>query len=155
MQGSSAPRRAPRRNNAPLRPSRPRPATTVPDVLFALAVTGWTMAAAFTAASFFDSAVTSGTAGAILARLFSAALAVCALFIFLLGLVLLRDERTRLDHYVTPIFLGILIGGAEAVLFLWPADRLLFVPLVFIVFALRPIRRLAGRVRRPAGSRYR
>lgn len=153
MQRSSAPRRAPRRNNAPLRPRRP--ATSVPDVLFAFAVTGWTMAVAFTAASFFDPTVTSGAAGAILARLFSAALAVCSLFAFLLGLVLLRDERTQPDHYVAPAVLGVAIGGAEAVLFLWPADRLLFVPLIFIVFAFRPIRRLAGRLLRPAGSRYR
>jgi len=115
-----------------------------------MAATGWTMGAVFTVASVADSDVTAAAAGVTLARLFSAALAVCALFTFLLGLVLLRDDRGRTDHYVTPMIVGALIGGAEAVLFLWPADRWLFAPFVLIVFAFRPVRRLVARTLRPA-----
>jgi len=148
MQRTGASRGAPRRNNAPVRP--PRPATGVPDLLFAMAATGWTMGAVFTAASFVDSDITAGEAGVALARLFSGALAVCALFAFLLGLVLLRDDRGRGDHYVTPMTVGALMGTAEAALFLWPADRLLFAPLVLTVFAFRPVRRLVARRLRPA-----
>ncbi len=142
-----------RRNNAPVRPRKP--ATGVPDLLFAMAAAGWAMGAAFTVASFVDSDITAGAAGVTLARLFSASLAVCSLFAFLLGLVLLRDDRGQIDHYVTPILVGALTGMAEAVLFLWPADRLLFAPFILIVFALRPVRRIVARTLRPARGHQR
>jgi hypothetical protein len=148
MQRTRTSRATPRRNNAPVRP--PRPATGIPDLLFALAMTGWTMGAVLTVASFVDSDISAGAAGVALARLFSAALAVCGLFAFLLGLVLLRNERGRVDHYVTPMIVGALIGMSEGALFLWPADRLLFAPFVLIVFAFRPVRRLVARAFRPA-----
>ena len=141
---------SPRRNKAPARPVQA--ATTVPDLLFAMAMTGWSMGLIFTVASFVDRDVTAGAAGVALARLFSAALAVCGLFAFLLGLVLLRGERSRADHYVTPAIVGALIGASEAVLFLWPSDRFLILPLIFIVFALRPVRRLIAGVLRPTSG---
>lgn len=143
---NSAPGRAMRRNNAPIR--NRKPATSVPDLLFALAMMGWTMAAIFTVASFMDSDVTAGEAGKILARMFAAALAACSLFGFLLGMVLLREERNRADHYVTPFILGAIMGVIEAALFLWPADTLLFAPFVLLIFVFRPVRRLVSRALR-------
>lgn len=138
-----APGRIVRRNNAPIRPRKP--ATSVPDLLFALAMMGWVMAAIFVIASFVNAEVTAGEAGKVLARLFAAALAACSLFGFLLGLVLLRDERGRADHYVMPFILGAIMGGLEAALFLWPADTLLFAPFVLLIFVFRPVRRFVAR----------
>ena len=40
---------------------------------------------------------------------------------------------------------GFIIGALEAVLFLWPADELLIVPFVLLVFVLRPVRRRVSR----------
>ena len=56
-------------NNAPIRP--PRPATSVPDFLFALAMCGWVMAAIFVVATFTDDDLSAGDAGTDLARLFA------------------------------------------------------------------------------------
>ena len=53
-----------RRNNAPIRP--PRPATTVPYVVFACAFTCFTMAVIFFIASFLSDDVVSGSAGKVL-----------------------------------------------------------------------------------------
>lgn len=103
------------------------------------------MAAVFVLSSYLDSNVTVGEAGKVLARMFAAMLAVTGLFAFLLALVLLRDERRRLDHYVVPIVVGCLIGALEASLFLWPADKLLFLPFLLLVFVLRPVRRRVAR----------
>lgn len=148
MERSNPARPGPRRNNAPIR--RRKPATSVPDFMFALAATGWTMAAIFVVASFVDSSVTAGEAGVTLARMFSAALAACSLFAFLLGLVLLRGERSTADHYVTPFILGVVMGTLEAIIFLWPEDRLLIAPFVLLIFVFRPVRRMLARQFRPA-----
>ncbi|MFN0148847.1 MAG: hypothetical protein ACKVT1_20275 [Dehalococcoidia bacterium] len=131
-----------RRVNAPIRPRRP--ATTVPDLVFALAATGWGMALTLAVGSFAGDAVTEGSAGKVLARFFAAALAVAGLMLFLLGLVLLRDERGDGSHYRVPMLLGGLIGVAEAALIIRPEGTFLFVPLIFLVFALRPVRRAVG-----------
>ena len=128
-----------KRDNAPIRPRRP--ATGIPDLLFAVAAIGWAMAIVFILASFVDADVTTGQAGELLARVFAGMLAVTALFFFLLGLVLLRDDRNHPDHYVVPMVVGFIIGALEAVLFLWPADALLIVPFVLLIFVLRPVRR--------------
>ena len=128
-----------RRNNAPIRPSRP--ATTVPDVLFACAFTCFTMAVIFVGASFFSDDVTSGSAGKVLARFFAATLTVSGLFLFALGYGLLRDERGTADHYIFPVALGLVVGGLEAFLFLLPASRLLLAPLILLILAFRPVRR--------------
>lgn len=137
-----------RRNNAPIRPRRP--ATTVPDFLIALAACALTMAAIFFGASFLDANVTAGEAGPWLARLFAGALLVTALFLWLLGIGLLRDDRSRADHYITPAAIGLLIGGLEAAMFLWPANDFLFAPFVLLIFVFRPLRRQIARVLHPA-----
>lgn len=137
-----------RRNNAPVRPPR-RPATTVPDLLLALAVASWTMAIVFFVASFFNDNVTAGEAGKVLARFFAGALTVTGLFLFLLSYGLLRDERARADHYVVPSILGLAIGGIESFMFLWPAGSFLFAPFVLLVFVLRPVRRHIARMLQP------
>ena len=136
-----------RRNNAPLRPRRP--ATTVPDVLFALGMALLTMAVVFFLASFFDDSLSAGDVGTTLARAFAGALAVSALFSFLLALLLLRSDRDKLDRYRTPLLLGVVIGGLESWLFLQAQPPLfLLAPILLLVFALRPIRRaLAGAFR--------
>ena len=143
---TSARGRTMRRNNAPIRP--PKPATSVPDVIFTLAAAGLTMAVIFFVASFTNGNITEGEAGQVLARLFAGALALTAGFGFLLGILLLRGERRRRDHYVVPALLGAVIGVLEAVLFLIPAAGLLWVPFVLLVFAFRPVRRQVARLLR-------
>jgi hypothetical protein len=136
-----------RRHNAPIRP-RP-PATTVPDLLFTLGATAWTMGIAFIVASFAADGVASGDVGRLLARLFAGALLLSGFFVFALGYGLLRDERRQADHYVLPVVLGVVIGGLEALMFLWPEPNYLFAPFVLLVFAFRPIRRHLGNMLRP------
>ena len=140
---SSAGGRIVRRNNAPIRPQRP--ATSVPDLIFALAFTGWTMALVFLIASFSNDDVTEGDAGKILARLFAAALALTSAFGFALGLLLLRGERRTRDHYVVPAIIGLTIGLLEAWLFLLPAAAFLFAPFLLVIFAFRGVRRAISR----------
>ncbi|MCK9520482.1 MAG: hypothetical protein M0R74_15880 [Dehalococcoidia bacterium] len=140
-----------RRDNAPIR--KRKPSSGIPDVLFAFGAVAWTMAFVFFAASFFDEEVTAGDAGRVLARIFAAALFISGLFIILLGVALLRDDRGRLDHYVFPICLGMVVGALEAYLFLLPAGEWLFAPLLLLVFAVRPVRRLFGRWLRPSPAR--
>jgi hypothetical protein len=134
----------PRRENAPIR--RRRPATTVPDLAFALAAAAWTMAVIFFVGSFFDDDITSGEAGEILARFFAGSLAVAGAMFFLLGVALLRDERGQADHYVVPMAIGVIAGGIEALLFLAPAGSYLWLPFLLLVFALRPLRRAIARI---------
>lgn len=123
-----------------------RRATTVPDILFTLTSAAWTMAVIFVVASFTDSDVTSGTPGRLLARMFAAALFASGLFVGLLGLGLLRDERGDSSHFVFPVLLGVVIGGLEAFLFLRPAESLLWLPFLLLIFALRPVRSGLGRL---------
>lgn len=128
-----------RRNNAPIRP--PRPATTVPDVLFACAFTCFTMALIFFIASFLSEDVVSGSAGKVLARVFAGTLLLAGLFMFALGYGLLRAERSTANHYVFPIALGIGVGAFESIFFLQTVEQLLFLPLLFLLLAIRPLRR--------------
>jgi hypothetical protein len=128
-----------RRNNAPIRPRRP--ATSVPDVLFALAAAGWAMAVLFFLASYINEDVTVGEAGRVLARMFAGALAIASAFTFMLGLVLLRDERGQADHYVIPMIIGTLVGALASLLFLTLHFELLFLPFLLVIFVLRPVRR--------------
>lgn len=127
-----------RRNNAPIRP--PRPATTVPDVLFACAFTCFTMAIIFFVASFLSADVVAGSAGKVLARFFAGTLVVTGLLMFALGYGLLRDERRSTDHYSFPIGLGVLVGALESVVFLNTIEQLLFAPLLLLLLAFRPLR---------------
>ena len=129
-----------RRNNAPLRP--PRQATGIPDLLFAFAAMLATMAVVFFIASFVHEDLSNGDAGTDLARVFSATLSLSALLLALLGLLLLRDARGKAGHIVTPVLVGVVVGGIESWLFLNPRSPLLFLaPLALLVFALRPTRR--------------
>jgi hypothetical protein len=131
---------ATRRNNAPVRPYR-APATTIPDLLFALTAAAWTMAVIFVLASFLSDDVTAGEAGKLLARIFAGALFMAGLFIGLLGIGLLREERGEFNHYRTPVLVGIVIGGLESLLFLIPLGTLLWAPFLLLFFVLRPVRR--------------
>lgn len=134
---------AARRDNAPI--NKRRPATTVPDVLFAIAAMLLTMAAVFLFASFANSNVPAGDAGRYLARIFAGALVVSALFTGALGVALLRDDRQVVDHYTVPISLGVIAGALESYLFLLPAGRWLWAPLLLLIFAVRPLRRFVAR----------
>lgn len=136
-----------RRNNAPVRPRRP--ATTVPDVLFAVGMALLTMSVVFFLATFLDDSLSAGDVGTTLARAFAGTLAVSAIFAFLLGLLLLRDDRDKLDRYRTPLLLGVAIGGLESWIFLKALPPLFLAgPVPLLVFALRPVRRaLAGAFR--------
>lgn len=135
-----------RRNNAPVMGRRRRKTTTVPDLLIALAATGFTMAIVFTIISFGNDNVTAGEAGRILARMFAGALAVAAVLVAVLAVGLLRDERGQADHYVVPILIGLVIGVCEAVVFLLPAGAWLPYPFLLLFFALRPVRRVMARL---------
>ena len=141
--GQTAPAPKRRRNNAPVRPRRP--ATTVPDVLFAIAMGLLVMSTAFFVASFLDDNLSNGDAGTQLARIFAGTLLMSSIFTFLLGLLLLRGERNQLDHFIVPLVVGAVVGALEALLFLNPrGPLLLLLPLVLFVFAFRPVRRGLG-----------
>jgi len=111
------------------------------DLLIAIAVTAWTMAAIFAIASFLTDSYTAGDAGRTLERLFAAALAVAGLLLFMLAVILLGEDRGRGDHYGVPMVVGFAVGAIEALLFLQPAPGLLWAPPLLLVLALRPVRR--------------
>jgi hypothetical protein len=113
----------------------------VPDFLFACAFTCFTMTLIFFGASFLSEDVVSGSAGRVLARFFAGTLLLAGTFMFALGYGLLRDDRGMADHYTFPIILGIAVGLFESIFFLKTVEQLLFVPLLFLVLAIRPIRR--------------
>lgn len=133
-----------RRNNAPVSGGPRRRSRFVPDLLITFSAIGWSMAAVIAAASFADESITSGEAGQMLARAFAGALGVSALFIFLLAVAALGEDRGRAEHYTLPVPLGVLIGIPEALLFLAPAGRLLPLPFVLLLLLVRPVRRLLG-----------
>ena len=144
----TAPKR--RRNNAPVRP--PRPATGVPDLLFALGAALLTMATVFFVASFVHEDLSNGDVGTDLARIFAACLLLSAILIFFMGLLLLRSDRNQVDHYAEPLAIGIVIGAIESWFFLDPRSPLmLLLPFLLFVFVLRPVRRgIAGMFGRKA-----
>ena len=134
----TAPRR--KRNNAPVRPRRP--ATVVPDFMFALGAATLTMAAVFFAASFVHEDLSNGDAGTQLARIFAATLTLSSVFLFLLGMLLLRADRNKLEHYLLPLTIGLVIGLLESWMFLYPKSPILLLAPLFLLFLLlRPIRR--------------
>ena len=99
------------------------------------------MSVAFFIASFTDDNLSNGDAGTQLARIFAGTLLMSAMFIFILGILLLRDERNRLDHFIVPLAVGALVGGLEAAMFLNPKSALLLLaPLLLLILALRPVR---------------
>jgi hypothetical protein len=129
----------------------PRPATGVPDLLFAVATALIVMAIVFVIASFAGGAVVSDSVGRALARLFAATLLISGALLFGMGFVLLREERFVGDHYWVPLGVGTAVGLVESAFFLRPNGPWLFAPLLLFVFALRPVRRLMAR--RLAGGR--
>lgn len=118
----------------------------MPDVLFCLASGVLVIAAILMATTLTNEDAMAGHVGRDLAQLFSAALAGAGIFLFLVGLLLLRDGRGRLDHYSTPILLGVIGGAIESVLVLRPAGWWIAAPLFVLVLALRPVRRLLARI---------
>jgi hypothetical protein len=138
-----------RRDSAPIR--KRRRATTIPDFLFAVATAAVAMAGVFVVATYVDDSITAGETGAALARLFAAALAVAGCLLFLLGMVLLRDDRGQADHYAAPMAIGILVGVVEAVFLLVPFGAILWLPPLFLLFALRPVR--SGLTRMTGGGK--
>jgi hypothetical protein len=102
------------------------------------------MAIIFFVASFLSDDVVTGSAGKMLARIFAGTLALAGAFMFALGYGLLRDERASADHYTFPIVLGVLVGGFESLFFLNTVEQLLFLPLIFLLLAVRPLRNALG-----------
>jgi hypothetical protein len=112
------------------------------------------MAGIFLIATYTHDALNDGTAGTDLARLFAATLAVAGVCSFLIGILLLRDERGDSRHYVLPMALGGVIGTTEALFFLRPAPALLFAPFLLLIFVFRPFRGwLTGAIGAAAGRR--
>lgn len=101
------------------------------------------MAGVFFVTSFTQESAIAGDAGRMLARSFAGALALTGLFMGLMGAGLIREDRGRTDHYVVPIAIGIVAGGIGAALFLSGMGRMLWAPALMVIFALRPVRRLA------------
>jgi hypothetical protein len=154
---SRAPSRPGRRNNAPVRPPRQSEGSSIPDVLFCLASGAFVLAVILLAATLRNEQLTAGDVGKELAEFFALALIGAAVFLFLVGILLLRNSRGQANHYVTPILLGIIGGAIEAVLVIEPAGFWIAAPLIVLVFALRPVRRwfgrIAGQQRQPAQRR--
>jgi hypothetical protein len=130
----------PRRDNAPIR--KRKRATTVPDLLIAVAAAAWLMALTLAFATAFGDRFTTGEVGRALARMFAVTLGIVGLMMFFMALVLLRDERNQADHYRVPLVIGATVGVAEALLFLFTVEGVLFLPFFLLVFSLRPVRRM-------------
>lgn len=145
---SRAPSRPGRRNNAPVRPPQRNEAGSIPDLLFCLASGAFVLAVILFAAALRNEQFTAGDVGKELAEFFALALIGAAIFLFLVGILLLRDSRDRASHYFTPILLGAIGGAIEAVLVIQPAGFWIAAPLVVLVFALRPVRRWLARLTR-------
>jgi hypothetical protein len=86
--------------------------------------------------------LSNGDAGTQLARIFAATLTLSSVFLFLLGMLLLRADRNRLELYLLPLAVGLVIGLLESWMFLEPQSPLLLLaPLFLLLLLLRPIRR--------------
>ena len=73
---------------------------------------------------------------------------VAALLFFVMALLLVGDDRANGDHYWAPMFIGTIVGLAEGWLFLAGLDGFLWLPPVFLLLALRPLRRAGARLLR-------
>jgi hypothetical protein len=122
----------------------------VPDFLVAVVFAAWTMSGIFFVASFSEDNITSTEAGPVIARAFATLLGLSGLFVGMVALLLLRDERRMAEHYITPGIVGLLTGSLEGLVFLWPASGVLWAPFVLLIFALRPVRRVISGMLRPA-----
>ncbi len=130
-----------RRNNAPIR-SRPERIPWLPDPLFAVSLTCFTLASVLFWATFMGDGVIVGDAGRSLARLLAGLTAAAALLTLLTAIALVLPDRRRSDHYVVPFVVGMSVGAAAALMLLGDAGRTAILPFPFLLLSLRPIRRL-------------
>jgi hypothetical protein len=147
-QRGEAPRLAPRRvvrrrNNAPVR-GQAEHVPWLPDPLFAVSLTLFTLASVLFWATFMGNGVIAGDAGRDLARLLAALTAAAALLTLLMAIALVLPDRRRSDHYVVPFIVGMSVGAAVSMLLLSDAGQVALVPFPFLLISLRPIRRLIG-----------
>ena len=139
--GPSAGRIVRRRNNAPVR-GRPEHIPGLPDPLFAISLTCFTLASVLFWATFMGNEVIVGDAGRALARLLAALVAAAAVLTLLMAVALVAPDRRRSDHYVVPFIVGMSVGAAAALLLLSDTGRLVLAPFPFLLLSLRPVRRL-------------
>ena len=130
-----------RRNNAPVR-GRKEHVPWLPDPLFAISLTLFTLASVLFWATFMGDGVIVGDAGRDLARLLAALTGAAAFLTLLMAISLVLPDRRRTDHYVVPFIVGMSVGAAVALMLLDDAGRTAIVPLLFLVLALRPVRRI-------------
>ena len=93
-------------------------------------------------ATFMGDGVIVGDAGRDLARLLAALTGAAAFLTLLMAISLVLPDRRRTDHYVVPFIVGMSVGAAVALMLLDDAGRTAIVPLLFLVLALRPVRRI-------------
>lgn len=130
-----------RRNNAPVRGHAER-IPWLPDPLFAVSLTCFTLASVLFWATFMDDGVIVGDAGRDLARVLAALTVAAALLTLLMAITLVLPDRSRPDHYVVPFIVGMSVGTAVSLLLLSDKGQLALVPFPFLLISLRPIRRL-------------
>ncbi len=128
-----------RRNNAPIRP-RPGPPAAAD---FAIAVAGalLVMAGIFVVASMRGPGFAGGTAGADLARLFAAALAIAGGCLLLIGILLVVNAPNAAQHITAPAAIGAMAGALEAAVLLAARPALAPLPLLLFVFVPAGVRR--------------
>ncbi len=129
-----------RRNNAPIRPRRQ--VSVVADFAFALAAGMFVMAGVFTAISFGGPGFAAGDAGAGLARLFAASLAIASICGMLIGAMLVSGAPDAGAHSTVPVLLGAVVGAFEALLILEARVELLLLPFALFLFVPLPVRRV-------------
>ncbi len=152
----SARRPLPRtRGSAIRREARVRHTASWADVLIALAATALAMAVLIVVATFSGENVLGGGAGRFWALTFAGALALCGLFLVLLGLVLLGERSREGGRYLVPVASGVGTGLVVGALLLEGASRgAVVAPLLLLVLATPPVREgLAWIMRRGPGGR--
>ena len=143
--------------DARLRGHAPRRSASWADLLIACAATALAMAVLIVVATFSGENVLGGSAGRFWALTFAGALALCGLFLVLLGLVLLGERSRERGRYLVPVASGVGAGVLVGALVLEGASRgAVLAPLLLLVLALPPVREgLAWIMRRQAGARSR
>jgi hypothetical protein len=130
-----------RRDNAPIR-RRQKHIPWLPDPLFAISLTLFTLASVLFWATFMGDGVIVGDAGRDLARLLAGLTGAAAVLTLLMAIMLVIPDRSRSDHYVVPFIVGMSVGAAVALLLLSDAGKTAMLPFPFLLLSLRPIRRL-------------
>ena len=154
----SARRPLPRtRGSAIRREARARHTASWADVLIALAATALSMGVLILVAAFAGENVAGGEAGRVWALIFAGGLALCGLFLVLLGLVLLGERSREGGRYLVPVASGVGAGLVVGALLLEGASRgAVLAPLLLLLLALPPVREgLAWVMRRGPGGRGR